>query len=426
MRKLGKGQAVIFCIPREIELKIRQCGKLKDDDPIQPIHVLRWAISETCNDMRRSLPLWASQGQRFERQRVLWDQTRRNGGFDFGPDHARKFMEDEAQSLDSRYSPHSVSRSDLMPSDASENAHVARIMERCVEFESFGFSSATLQEEQERELSPENEREQQVERPPAAKPREHNLHRDLHMLARTGELNEYSPAFMPAFMSLRFCSAAEHFDVSQFPTDILVTIDFAYTIKASNEDSGSDSYLQPVQWLISTTTSASPTTVKRLIVISPFEAQQLLPTIQSHRKITLHIYSPRVNLSFRSLSSLDLFTIGRPFGPKNVPRRLVILLDLFAGQLYLDSFADYVELCGILGLAWRPSDGDSEGAVAADGFVGPVPGGFRQSPVKFLRSLFTKIRRNCETIGKTHMGRILDGGLLTEGDFVTEWDEGVE
>jgi hypothetical protein len=44
-------------------------------------------------------------------------------------------------------------------------------------------------------------------------------------------------------------------------------------------------------------------------------------------------------------------------------------------------------------------------------------GGFRDSPVKSLEVLLTKIRQNCETIEKTHLRKILDGVILEEANF---------
>jgi hypothetical protein len=43
--------------------------------------------------------------------------------------------------------------------------------------------------------------------------------------------------------------------------------------------------------------------------------------------------------------------------------------------------------------------------------------GFGTSPVKFLKIILTKIRLNCEGIEKTHLGKVLEGALLTEDDF---------
>lgn len=66
MRKLGKGQSVVFCVPEEIETKILTCTFKPDNASIDVLDVLSWAISETCVDVSRSMPLWAAQGKRFE------------------------------------------------------------------------------------------------------------------------------------------------------------------------------------------------------------------------------------------------------------------------------------------------------------------------------------------------------------------------
>lgn len=79
MRKLGKGQSVVFCVPEEIRSKILSIiGKPSGYD-IDVSEVLRWAVSETWADMQRSIPLWAIQGERFERQNNLWSKARRGG-----------------------------------------------------------------------------------------------------------------------------------------------------------------------------------------------------------------------------------------------------------------------------------------------------------------------------------------------------------
>ncbi|CAH0045337.1 unnamed protein product [Clonostachys solani] len=54
---------------------------------------------------------------------------------------------------------------------------------------------------------------------------------------------------------------------------------------------------------------------------------------------------------------------------------------------------------------------------------------FTASPVKFLKAIISRIRFNCEGIEKTHLGKILEGALLTEDDFrgqearAQSWDE---
>jgi hypothetical protein len=60
--------------------------------------------------------------------------------------------------------------------------------------------------------------------------------------------------------------------------------------------------------------------------------------------------------------------------------------------------------------------------LVADGFFSPPKGewNLQSSPVEFLKVFITNMRRDCQSIAKTHMGRILDGGLLEEKDFVED------
>src|SRR5215468_8252972 len=100
MRKLGKGQSVVFCIPDEIQSKIYTITGNPTDVSINVSDVLMWAISETYADLRRSMPLWAMQGARFERQKVIWAGATSSSGISMSLQQAEKFLEDEAQTLE--------------------------------------------------------------------------------------------------------------------------------------------------------------------------------------------------------------------------------------------------------------------------------------------------------------------------------------
>jgi hypothetical protein len=136
--------------------------------------------------------------------------------------HAERFLEDESQSLEYRYRPWVVTN--VMPMvQADQNVNLRRISDRCSQFDNIEHNAASLHEEQERELSPEIMQEREVQRPPPAKPAKHRIHPDLAAFVFDGILRGDSKSFEPAFETLRSTSAATHTDVSQFPTDVLVT-----------------------------------------------------------------------------------------------------------------------------------------------------------------------------------------------------------
>jgi hypothetical protein len=421
MRKLGKGQSVVFCVPPEIQTKI--LARTAESREIDVSDILSWAISETCTDMRRSMPLWQAQGQRFEHQNSLWNEARTSGEKQMTQSRANQFLEDEAQSLEDRYRPRlGVDETPIQLTSLKPNLKL--IEERCREFGSLHFSSATLHEEQERELSPEIEQERQVQRPPPIRPAAHHVHRDMMKFVSTGTLVSGSPAYKPAFETLRGTSAAVYLDVSQFGDELLVTADFAMTVQAVSASDIFDLYQRAPQWILTSTMSdsADSNIVKHMMIISPHEAQELLPSIERSTYVALHVYAALPSLGFRPLDDLELYTVPVGLEKRSLPRRLVIQLNLFAGQLYFSSFEEYVEVCEYLGLAWEKTGADC--MVASDGFIirdrtiqETSRSPFTDSPVQFLKVLMTKIRRNNEGIDKTHIGMILDGQLLRRSDF---------
>jgi hypothetical protein len=415
MRKLGKGQSLIFCVPEEIKTKISSLMRRADDSSIHVEDVLCWAVSETWAEMVRSIPLWAVQGQRFERQNNLWHDL--HGQAKIKQSQAERFLEPESQTLEQRYRPRQDS-SDVLGTMSDTNQTIQRILDRCRELASPSFSSTQLQEEQERELAPEIEQERQVQRPLPALPREHRLDEDVRLFASTGALNETSSAFRPAFDVLRHTSAATHLDIAQFPRGLLVTTDFAETVQ---EQSCLDSYQRPVEWVL-TAVSPDSRVIRHMLVISPFEANRLHSQVRKSKAVRMHIYSPRQNRSLLSLDGLTLYNVCIDRAAFDIPNSLRIQLNLFAGQLYISSYREYHEICEFLGVASVKTP--SNLVVSADGFIVASKQQsrttFSRSPLKCLKTLLSQIRKHGQEIDKTHLGMILDGKLLGVRDFHDE------
>ena len=280
---------------------------------------------------------------------------------------------------------------------------------------------ANLHEEQERELSPEIEEERHVERPPHAEPAIHHIHPEMVKFVATGALLPNTQAYQPAFQSLRSTSAAAFLDVTEFPSDLLVSADYAQTVIITIETDFRDLYQRPVHFVLTSvcdSTSTSPV-VEHIMIISSYEAEHLQAAIRHSKYVTLHIYAPRPHQGFHALDGLGLYTIPKRPWTLSIPPRFTIQLNLFAGQLYFDSFSEYTGVCEFLGLALEPpKDGH---VIDFDGFLSgtskPSESAFIHSPVQFLKNLMTKIRRNCQEIEHTHVGKVLSGKLLTLADF---------
>jgi hypothetical protein len=434
MRKLGKGQTVVFCVPREIQAKIMEyknttgCKAALRSSGIKVMDVILWSISETHVELRRSMPLWAVQGERFFRQEKLYQEVHQDGCTLLSRKHAEKFQEKEAQSLDDRFRPREAQSQPLHLTNTSDD-DLRRIAERCQQFDELQFNASTLQEEQERELSPEIEQERQVQKATPAKPVRHGLHEDVRKFAMDGVFISNSKAYMPAFEALKDSSAAKHFSVRQLAGGgrLFVTADFAKTVLPPNRSSYlSDAFQRPVQWLL-TARAMESATIHRIIIISPFEANQLYKSMQRSTAAALHLFKPRCNSGFAPMDGLGFHTVTAQVGSSIVPRGLAMQLALFSGQLYISSSRDYEEICCFLGLSTRAVTqemAEQGWEVAADGFIvsdeqGRSGGGsgLPESPVNFFKILMSKIRRNGDGIAKTHMGSLLEGKLFQESEF---------
>ncbi len=161
------------------------------------------------------------------------------------------------------------------------------------------------------------------------------------------------------------------------------------------------------------------------MVLSPYKAQELLPSIRENNHVVLHVYSPRLNVSARTLEDLSFCTIPAISEPWSAPR-MVRQLNLFAGQLYIRNYEDYVSLCGFLGLCSKPPIDHIE--VARNGFISPQGRAdlsesvmfrecpFTTSPVAFLRTILA-IRRKGQSFAMSHFGMLLNGELITREQF---------
>ncbi|KAH7007900.1 uncharacterized protein B0I36DRAFT_370609 [Microdochium trichocladiopsis] len=427
MRELGQGQSVTFFVSAEIRRKITTLRGMPKDGDIGVGDVLAWSISETWHESQRLMPLWAVLGLRHQHQKLLWDQADTGAGYNLSREAAVQFLEIEALSLRDRYSPdhggqtrRDLDRAIAAAAPDAQRSEVARIRERC---EAFGASgpqrTSALEEEQERELLVERgkDRPEAPAQPMPVKPLTPSLHKDVEAFIVAGTVRHNSAAFMPAFDALARSSVARFSrDLRLPPGLLLVTADFARTVDLpAATGCVSDAYQRPVQW-IATTPTRSKCGVTA-VVLSPWEANALMPAIRAGgTAATLHLFAPRTSLATRSAEDLLLYATPAPPPAWRAPRTLVLTLLLFAGQLYLRTYHDYVDMCRFLGVPYRAGSEEEEGEEkdqTRDGercVFGPTA-------VPFFLGLIGRIRHPCADISTTDIGHILAGDMLPPTAF---------
>ena len=229
-----------------------------------------------------------------------------------------------------------------------------------------------------------------------------------------GILDHDLDAFQPAFELFGNTSAVECLEVKAWPVHLLVSADFAWMVYTSGNQH-LDSYLRPVHWIA----SRKNRNMVDCVVLSPYEAYTLLPSIRQHKIVTLHVYSPCISISVRTLEDLSFCAISAVPKPWSHPP-FIMQLNPFAGQLYLRSYEEYPSVCQFLGLCFPQPYAQIQ--VVCDGFLSPTSRPefdkvmveecpFTISPISFLRMLMA-FRRKGQNFQKPHLGRILNGELL--------------
>lgn len=415
MRKLGHGQSILFCGPPEIHQKILELSKKCNGDSIEVRDVLLWSMSETCINARKLLPIWAKQGIGYQKRLDAWDNIEELKTF------PPNLLEKEAKTLEEHYgySSGSGGLDVLLETSKTRHRELLQIQEKCRMFRVESLKEAHMLEEQERELSHEVERERENQRPPKANPLGHQLSEHVKRFIVAGTLPpDSTDCFIPVFDTLSDTSAAKVREPGAWSTKLLTTLDFSRVIDRRQNDV-MDEFLRPVNWVVSSANRSV------MVIMSPYEINELIPQIRQSRSVFLHMYSPKTMQATESYEKLTFCSIPPVPGSWNPDLSLVDQLNIFAGQLYFQDYGTYERVCGFLGLYLKEIPKGSTICVRGDGFVerkdrqalGMGLGSpFSVGPVPFLRSL-VGFRRKGQSYLATHMGQILHARVLSDTDF---------
>jgi hypothetical protein len=409
MRQLGKGHSLMFFAPGVVDRSIRNLvpESVASGDSIRVIDVIRWAIHGTSEDLDHHTLYWARQGLDHHKRFTAYKEYRSSGNLEV---LRNVWLQDESHTLEEMYWISEVAR--IIP----DIKLVPSLNERIERLGVRKMVDARMAEEQEHEVNHEADQgrstgtEPSRHQVPKVRPARHLTHEDIRMFIETGNLRRSSEHISPLLAPLNMVkSLASTVEWSPLP---LATVDFTTTtVLGSNGESLTD-HLRPVNWILSSGSGKNST----VVVISPYEANELLPIIRKSSKVRLHIFAPRVTSSMRSFSDLTFYSIPELAAERwSVPAHVKTELNLFAGQLYFDSKEEYERVCVLLALSMaHPKAEYSE----MDGFVPPAYRTGRSSPfarsrIPILRTLIGLRQKGIE-YHLTHLGQILNGKPLNE------------
>ncbi|QRV92776.1 kinase-like protein [Ceratobasidium sp. AG-Ba] len=419
MRKLGSGHSVMFFAPPEIDYQIREAAKLKPDSSIGALDVIRWTMLETCRDLEHHISYWAQQGVDYTRRLKAEENFSETEDVDV---LRRGWVTPESRSLEEMYDV-SASSTEGPKSFTQMARNVSGIKNRleCLGIEIL--EDPSMDEEQEREVSHEAEREYQIERPQRLQPATQFIHSKIKQFVKTGVLSRSDVSSVIPL--LRPLETSEGLGYKTWSSNILASTSFFDTLTTTRTTQISD-YMRPVNWVLS-----GPGGTLR--VISPYEANELMPDIRRSSHVQLHVYAPRVTQSMLSFADLRFYSVPSTSSFLFASPRLLDQpqLSLFAGQLYFNDYISYRVLCGFLGIfvGDASSSAYEEVRVQSDGFV-PEPSRLRLladvpeysecefmvSPIGGLKELIGYRRKGMEYL-RTHLGQMLHARQLRNEDF---------
>ena len=396
LRQLAHGQSVHFVAPPEVHRDILKATGKPESHEIDGYDVVSWALAQSCLNIERNEPLRIMQGLSYHRRQKATQQYGMEPEEGEIAEHTatEMFIEKEEQSLSDLYAPSSlkpISESSLLKvSSQNKSPEVQALLYRWNEIDPDTADGANVQEEHEREVAHEVEQETQIQRPPPAKPLKEVLDARLKAYIQNGA-SETWKLFQTADKAIvRKSLAAKKVGSQRIWTGIRVSEGFCTTV-AKPVAGFYDDYFRPVNWVL-TNKAASPAT--RLLIISQYEVNQLFADItRPSSAVILHNYEPRVT---RAMSSVDSTAVTPLLQSTQDWLRLSFelrfQLHLFAGQLYINTYKEYLTLRNSL-------------------------------PSVLVNMAFLKewigIRRRGQNYSQTHIGRMVAGWNLQEEDF--EW-----
>lgn len=401
LRKLAQGQTLMFLAPPEVH---KQIVKLSGNhgDTIDGYDVVAWALEQSCQSIERYQPLRILQGlTHCQRQAVMkrFDDIHPDlndlDSVEADSNTITAFKEKEEQSLNDLYAPPfletKTNPSIAQAIQASSDSMVQILVKLWKGLGSVASAGASMHEEHEREVAHEVQQEIQIERPPGATPLDRSVDPSLPEFVRTGRLTKLME-FSLAYDRIIPSTSRELMAPLHPWMHLRVTRDFTRTVQQPNSEYH-DSYLRPVNWLLTSKQEVEP---KSLLLISQFEANELLREIQSPKSgVLLHIYEPRVT---KSMGSVDFGIEPAPLSMEEwqcLSSGLRRELNLFAGQLYFNTYDDYKN-------SYRD--------------LGPRLNVDVDETLSFVRA-WIALRRKGQDFNGTHLGQMVDGRSLTEEAF---------
>lgn len=455
MRQLETSQSVSFWASYEADIGIRKVCELSPQATVQNEHVMRFVENNSRRFETANMVHWTTCALNYTKKLIAHKQYKDKDEHDSLKKLYEKCVDDDFAKLSEMYGEKeeaklidiAYKKFDKMAAGTAERniRKFIRDMQENVDEKLREFASDVkrfthaLDEEQEKELEQETEEQSQVERPPDAKPAEPKFDKRLEKLVNDGangtliEIMKKENALLSIAASLantqlaEFCSR----NADAWSGSLMVTTDFQSVIQSQE---ACDEYLRPIRW-IAQLRSAKANNV--LILLSPFEANHLLPAFRKSANSTLFMYHPRLSIMHSNLLDMEKLQVTESATLSTINIEDEVQIGVYSGQMYFKNIAEQTAYTGFLGLIPTPRTAEQQEAfneklIKENGFVPPKKRkfesvsnyvancNFNESPADFAIEL---IKAHHQVLLKnSHASSILVRGkkVFTEDDAVDD------
>lgn len=314
-------------------------GRTMDKSPLTSTDVLAWCMEQTCLAMETAQPLRIMQGLEFCRRKIVMDthvpSSLQGSAVVQDTNNMRAFwaviQEDESQTLNQMYGVHDGRKSTFLRllDRQSKEPIMQHLVQEFDEVSTLTLEDSSMDNEQEREVAHEIERERQVQRPGQVKALTPEISLGLHKFIETGKtgLQYTQSGIFPAFRYFMSTSSDSIARQQQIHLDKFRLFNTQECSRSVVLISIADEFLRPVNWVHTSLIN------KQMVIISPHEANELLAQIKASKAVRLHVFAPKTNKKMAAFDSMDYYTPSET--PNDLPAspQSIRCPKLFAGAL---------------------------------------------------------------------------------------------
>ena len=339
-RKVGRGQSLCWLVPPDIDYQTRKMGQ-DYDRALTVADILAWTTSQTCQTLMSNRPLHILRRMNYLHRIFVMDKFVRERDEEGARDRLLEGLrERDVFTVEEMYRPSYAGEANPLPFDISDEERdmpeMRALRQKWSQLAGIENLDAEIEVETSKELSKEIEKIKEMDKPPAYEPHDPLASTQLSPSIQSGTLEP--KYFVPAFRLFQETTAAKFMaEPDAWYTCLYVTRDFATTIKDSS--SKKDTCLKPVNFLLSFEYSPD-----LLLIISQYEANEIMPLVKQSTKAILHVYSPRVSRGMETYDELDFYRVTATERPYTPPPKVQAILNVFAGQLYFSDQHHYAHV----------------------------------------------------------------------------------